>query len=141
MLAGLPVTDAVLWGVLGAVVYAAVYLLISYAAEQLGVDTDRMGNHEVANDFDEGEEEDDEGGWWSDLGWKALATVLVVGSVIVLFVLFAAKSIVVILIFAAVAAQPSLGQVLFIMVLSGGLQWLAMYYVAIPMARRHDISL
>lgn len=137
LLADLPVGESVVWGIVGAVGYASAFLLISYAAEHLGVDNDPQVEPDSQDDVDD---EDDTGPWWTDLGWKALAAVLTVGSVLVLFVLFAAKSIVVVMVFAALTADPSAAEVLFVIVASGMLQLIAMYYVVMPIAARHGIA-
>ncbi|WP_229054805.1 hypothetical protein [Aeromicrobium sp. Leaf350] len=124
------------WGVAGAAGYALTYLLIHVTAVSLGVDPDPA--FEPESDTEPGHEEDVP--WWSDLGWKALAGLLVMGAVVALFAAFVVKTIVVVLVFAAFTA-PSFGEVVLVIVASGALQMLAQHYIVDPIAARHGIAL
>lgn len=142
ILANLSFTRSVLWGLVAAACYALAYLALSYASEFLGDDPEGDAAAQVLRDDEEDDDDDEERGTWlEELGWKLLAWAIIAVSTVGLFLIFNAKSIVVILCFAAVTAGVSGTAVMAVIVISGTIQLVAMNCIIIPLAKQRGISL
>jgi len=145
ILAGHSLTPSIGWGLVGAGGYAMAYLALSYASESLGDDPEGDAAARVHHDEDQDDEEDDEdeekGTWWSEAGWMLLTWAIIVVSTVWLFLLFNAKSIFVVAVFASVAPDTTAAEFLTIVAISGIIQMMVMGKIVIPAAKRRRISL
>lgn len=135
---------SVLWGLVGAVTYALAYLALSFASQYLGNDPEGddaalVHHDDTENDEDDGDEE--RGTRFEEAGWTLLAWGIIAVATVWLFLLFNAKSIVVIALFAALVQDVSVVEFLAVVLVSGTVQLVAMNTVIIPMAKRRGISL
>lgn len=139
--------DSIAWGAVGAACYALGYVLIHMSAAVLRVETDaesverdddwlgRIAPHES-----ERVDADEVLPWLSRVGASVSAAALVGSTVVVLFILAMAKTIVVVLTL-AVLTDPSLGEVVIVIVVSGTLQVVAQQFVIAPITKRRGVEL
>ncbi|MBC9226312.1 hypothetical protein GL325_08270 [Aeromicrobium sp. 636] len=143
ILADLGFLRSVIWGLVGAAVYALAYLALSITSQFLGDDPEGDAAARVDHEAPSEDEDDNDapGPWWSELGWHLLTWAIVAVSTVWLFVLFNVKSIVVIAGFAALTPRPSTAEFLAVVVVSGTIQLVAMNTIAVPAAKRRGVSL